>query len=252
MNKSRLITIWLACLMSAVFCEYRTLGQQPSPPMTIEQEFFDAIKKGKSEKVRELLNVKPELVNASTKNGTTAVLYAVFANHKEIADVLLAGGREANIFEAAATGRLDRLRQLLKQDSQLVKTFSADGWTALHLNWGNPQVAQLLLDSGSDLEAVSKNRFMATPLQSAVAVKWTAVARFFIDRGANVNCRGDGGFRPLHEAAGSGQLEIAKLLLEHGAKTDAKTDADKTPLDIAVKFKQEELARLLREWKPTL
>jgi ankyrin repeat protein len=175
------------------------------------------------------------------------VLYAVFTNHPEIAESLLATGIEPNIFEAAATGRVERVRELLKKDPTLIKAYSPDGWTALHLNWGNPQIAELLLDGGADINAVSKNRFIATPLQSALAAQWTAVARLLIARGANVNCRGDGGFSPLHEAASSGQLEIARLLLDHGAKIDAKTDDGKTPLDIAREFKQDEIVKLLRE-----
>lgn len=249
MKNPRIVSALLVCLVFAVIGEPGLRAQQPAAEVTVEEQFFDAIKKGKLERVAELVALKPELVNANTRNGTTAVLYAVFTNHKEIAEALLASGREANVFEAAATGRIERLQQLLKQDSKLVKTFSGDGWTALHLNWGNPAVAELLLDAGSDLEVVSKNRFKATPLQSAVALKWTDVAKLFIARGANVNCCGDAGFSPLHEAAGSGQLEIAKLLLERGAKPDAKSDDGKTPLDVALEFKQDQIVDLLRARK---
>ena len=251
MNKARirLILAVAVCLYGFTVRQPAPVAQQSNTLTTVEQEFFDNIKKGNAEKVAELLKQQPELIKARSKNGTSPVLFAVFTGQKGMAESLIATGVEPNIFEAAATGRIERLRELIRKDPQSVKAFSSDGWTALHLNWGNPQIAEVLLDSGSDINAISKNRFIATPLQSAVAAKWTAVARFLIDRGADVNCRGDGGFSPLHEAAGSGQLEIARLLLEHGAKTDAKTEGDKTPLTIAIEFKQEELARLLREWK---
>jgi len=237
------------CLFGFTVCQPAPQAQQSHTLTTVEQEFFDAIKKGNAEKVAELLKQQPELIRASSKNGSSPILFAVYTGHKEIAESLIATGVEPNIFEAAATGRIERVRQLIKKDPLSVKAFSSDGWTALHLNWGNPQIAEMLLKGGSDINATSKNRFIATPLQSAVAAKWTAVARFLIERGADVNCRGDGGFTPLHEAASSGQQEIARLLLEHGAKTDAKAEGDKTPLTIAIEFKQEEIARLLREWK---
>lgn len=248
MNTTKRISVMVLslCLSCAAYFGPPVFARQNSATPDVEREFFDAIKKGDAEKVGELLKQRPTLIQARTKNGTTPVLFAVFTDHREMAESLLAAGIEPNIFEAAATGRVERIRALLKSDPALVKAYSPDGWTALHLNWGNPQVAELLLDSGADINAVSKNRFIATPLQSALAAQWTAVARLLIARGANVNCRGDGGFSPLHEAASSGQLEIARLLLKHGAKLDARTDDGKTPLDIAVEFKQDEVAKLLR------
>src|SRR5262249_39829640 len=148
-------------------------------------------------------------------NGTTPVLLARYTNHKELAESLLATGIEPTIFEASALGHLEQVQKLLRNDPTLARAFSPDGWTALHLNWGNTQIAELLLDSGADINAVSKNKFVATPLQSAVAGKWSDSARLLIARKANVNCRGDDGGSPLHEAAFSGQLEIAMLLIEH-------------------------------------
>jgi len=62
------------------------------------------------------------------------------------------------------------------------------------------------------------------------------LARLLIDRGANVNCRGEEGGTPLHEAAGNGNLDLAKLLIEHGANINAKDDHGKTPLTIALEL----------------
>src|SRR5438128_1224328 len=81
----------------------RVFAQESSPAPDIEKEFFDAIKKGNSERVGELLKQKPELIKARTKKGTTPVMLAMFSRHKEIAE-LLATGIETNIFEATALG----------------------------------------------------------------------------------------------------------------------------------------------------
>ena len=64
-----------------------------------------------------------------------------------------------------------------------------------------------------------------------------------------MNCRGEEGGSPLHEAAGSGQIELAKLLLDHGANLNAKDDHGKTPLTIALEYKQTEMAKFLRDRK---
>jgi ankyrin repeat protein len=216
----------------------------------MEQQFFEAIQKGDGDKVGELLKQEPGLIKARTKKGTTPVMLAMFSRHKEIAE-LLATGIEINIFEATALGRIDRVRELLKQDPALVKTFSPEGFTALHGNLNHTDIVELLLNNGADINAVSKNKFIATPLQSALAMGWTDAARLLIARNANVNCRGDEGFTPLHEAAGNGQVELAKLLLDHGANLNAKDDHGKTPLTIALEYKQTEMAKFLRDRKAT-
>src|SRR5258708_2653660 len=153
-------------------------SQQSSPAPAAEQEFLDAIKKGNAARVGELLKQNPALIKASTKNGTTAVLLAVYARHPEIAESLLATGLEPSIFEAAATGRVERVRQLVKQNPELVKAYSPDGWTALHLNFGNLEIVKVLLDSGADINAVSKNKLSATPLQGAAAMQNIELAGF--------------------------------------------------------------------------
>jgi ankyrin repeat protein len=66
-----------------------------------------------------------------------------------------------------------------------------------------------------------------------------------------VNCRGEGGGSPLHEAAANGQIEMAKLLLDHGANLNAKEEHGKTPLTIALEYKQTEMAKFLRDRKAT-
>src|SRR5262245_14894380 len=149
----------------------RALAQQNRVAPDIEQEFFDAIKQGNSDRVSELLKQKPELIKARTKNGTTPVMLAMFSRQRELAESL-ASGIEINIFEASALGRTERVRELLKKDPTLIKAFSPEGFTALHGNLNHTDVVDLLIDSGADINAVSKNKFMATPLQSAIAMGW--------------------------------------------------------------------------------
>lgn len=226
-----------ACLTSVAY------AQQANA----EQEFFDAIRQGKTEKVNELLQQQPSLLKASAKNGASPMLYAVYAGHPEIAESFIARGVEPDIFEAAITGRIERVRALLKQNPTLVKAYSSDGWTALHLNWGRLEIVNLLLDHGADINAVSHNHFAASPLLGAIPSRKIEVARLLLKRGANVNCCGEEGGSPLHEAAGSGQLNFAELLLAHGANINAKDDKGKTPLAMALEYKRDAMAAWLRE-----
>lgn len=224
-----------------------TRAQQPTATPTVEQEFFEAIKKGNSARVGELLKQQPSLTKATYKNGITMVMLAVYAHHPEIAESLIATGIEPNFFEAVATGRVGRVRALLKQNPELIHAWSPDGWTALHLNFNHLEVAKLLIDAGADLNLNSKNKLNATPLQGAAANNWLELARLYLAHGANVNSRNEEGTNPLGEAAGNGFVEFAKLLIENGVNVNQKDDKGKTPLTIAIESKQEATAKLLRE-----
>ena len=246
--KTKTELVSLICLLFVLTFSGLHAGEQKNTgAVEPNQQLFEAIKKGDIARVKELLKEKPGLSTASDQKGRTATLYAVYAGHKEIAELLIASGVKPNIFEAAATGRIDRVRQLLDKNPELVHAYSPDGWTALHLaNFDNINVVKLLLDRGADINAVSKNKLVATPLQGTVVFKKVEFGRLLLDRGANASPRGEEGTTPLHEAAGSSQMEFAKLLIEHGADVNAKDDAGKTPLAIALEAKQPEIAELLR------
>ena len=246
-TRARIIRLTWAIFLAGASCYAPAArGQQASASLTPDQEFVAAIRKGETAKVRELLQQNPARARASNERGITAVLMSVYAEQPEITKLLLASGMELNIFEAAATGNIERVRTLLKENPALISAYSADGWTALHLNFGHMEIAELLLNSGADVNAVSKNKFVATPLQGAVVRKRLDLAQLLLAHGAKVNVRGEGGDSPLHEAAGSGQIEFAKLLLAHGADVNAKDDDSKTPLTIALEYKQPEMAKFLR------
>lgn len=229
----------------AIICTSTSYSE--SPEGNGRQQFFNAIKKGDMPEVRQLLKNDPSLAKASDEKGRTAILYAVYAKHKEIAELLVASGVQPNIFEAAATGRIERVRELLRQQPELVHAYSPDGWTALHLNFNNLQMAKLLIDSGADLNLNSKNKLNATPLQGAAANNWVELAKLYLSRGANVNCRSEAGGSPLHEAAANGFLEFARLLIENGADVNQRDDSGKTPLTNASEYKKPDIEKLLRD-----
>jgi len=55
-----------------------------------------------------------------------------------------------------------------------------------------------------------------------------------LDRGADVNTRGESDSVPLHWAASTGQYEVAELLLDRGADVDAIDEHGVTPLMLAL------------------
>ena len=139
------------------------------------------------------------------------------------------------------------MRELLRQQPELIHAYSRDGWTALHLNFNNLEMAKLLIDSGADLNLNSRNKLNATPLQGAAAFNWIDLAKLYLSRGANLNCRSEEGGSPLHETAGNGFVEFAGLLIDNGADVNLRDDNGKTPLTVALENKRPEIIKLLQE-----
>ena len=164
-------------------------------------------------------------------------------------DALLESGVELDVFEAAATGRTERLVELIKKNPSLTNAYSPDGFTPLGFAvfFGQPEVVKALLNAGADPNLPSRESMKVTPLASAAAAKQTELARLLIEHGADVNARAAGGHIPLHEASANGNVELVKLLIENGADVHAKTDDGKTPLDFATEYKQDEVIALLEE-----
>jgi uncharacterized protein len=162
-------------------------------------------------------------------------MQALYEGDRERADRLLAERDEVDVFEAAAFGRVDRLRELLDHDPGLANAFSPDGFTALHFAafFAQPAAAALLLERNADPSARTRNEMNLEPLHSAAAADQTEIARLLLDAGADPNARQEGGFVPLHAAAHSGNTELAESLLDHGADRSVATDDGRTAAGIA-------------------
>jgi uncharacterized protein len=173
--------------------------------------------------------------NLRDEQGLSAAMHELYQGRTDAAERLLPD--EPNVFEAAAFGLTDLLRELLDREPDLAGSFSGDGFTALHLAafLGHPDAVRLLLDRSADPHAVSTSEQIGPvqPLHSAAATSQLECARLLVEHGADVNARQSGGYTPLHEAAGNGDLELARLLLDAGADRNARKDDGQTPADLA-------------------
>jgi uncharacterized protein len=172
-------------------------------------------------------------------------LQALYEGDVERAQRLLPPDGELTVFEAAAFGRGDRLRELVAADPSCVAAVSEDGFTALHLAifGGHEEAARVLLESGADANARSTGPIARVPpLGTAAFVRSLPLARLLLDAGADVNGQGAEGSTALHGAAQNGDVELARLLLARGADRGVQTAAGKRPADLAT---DEELRGLL-------
>jgi ankyrin repeat protein len=148
------------------------------------------------------------------------LLQAIYRGDQTRAGELLAADPELDVFEAAAVGRTERLRQVLDEDPSLANAWADDGFQPLGLAsfFGHVDSARLLVERGAEVNSASRNDFKVMPLHSAAAT-------------------GDPDVR----------YELAKLLLEHGADPNARQQDDFTPMIAAEQHEDERLRALLVE-----
>lgn len=220
--------------------------------MRSEQEFLEAVKTGDVAAAKRLLGLRADLIQARNENGVSALSLAVYQNQREMLAFLLSRHPELDLFEASAVGNVERVRELIGKDAALVRLFSPDGFSPLHLAafFGHPESVSDLVDHGADVNAVSRNPMHLRPLHSALAHRRTDVAlkvvRVLLSHGAEVDARQAGGWTPLHQAAAHGLIELVKMLLEKGADPGATAENGSSPIDLARRSGNKQLLDLLR------
>jgi len=150
---------------------------------------------------------------------TSPVREALYRGDRAGAEAAAAGAA-LDVFDAAALGRVDRLRQLLDAEPDLVASLSDDGFTPLHLACfaGGADAVRLLVERGAPLERLAEASFaQVRPLGTAVFARQHVAARVLLEAGADPNGAGAGGFTPLQAAEANGDEPLARLLREHGA-----------------------------------
>ena len=152
------------------------------------------------------------------------------------------------IMEAATSGDATKVQELLATNESLVNSYGDNGWTPLHLAayFGHTHAAQILLHSGADLHARSKNTLDNMPLHAAVAGQRQDVVEMLLAGGADVNAAQEGSWTPLHEAADHGDLAMVKLLIAHGAGINARKDDGETARSLAARKGFRDVADYLR------
>ena len=211
---------------------------------------IDAIKAGEFDRVKLMVTADPALIDARGRTGESAILTAVYHRQKEIVNLLVARGAAMSLFDACAAGEMERVERLVAADASAINTYSADGWTPLHLGafFGHTKVVEFLLAHAADVKARSRNTNGNMPLHAALAGNHKMAAGLLIGHGADVNAADAGGWRPLHLAAANNNIDSIEALIAQGADVAAGNGEGLPALSLAQEKNHREAAALLRKY----
>jgi len=127
----------------------------------------------------------------------------------------------AEIHQAASSGDLAKVRELVEKDPALIRLKDENGRTPLH--WAargvHFELLKFLVEKGAEVGAADASG--TTALHSVAARGHFEACKMLIEKGASVKAKNADGATPFYHAATAGSREILEYLLAHGAnKTD--------------------------------
>lgn len=217
--------------------------------MNIENDILEFIKTSQNDKLEFKLKENPLLADSRTGQGISLLQFAAYCRNKIAVNLLRQHKQQLDIYESASIGDIDNLKKQLDQDSNLLNTYSIDGFTPLGLScfFGHYNIVKYLIDRGANVNIASNNQLKVAPIHSACAISNYDITVLLLKSGANVNAKQMQGVTPLHSVAHNGQTKLAKLLIDSGSDINAKMDSGQTPLFMANERNFTETADLIKQ-----
>ena len=237
--------------------------------MTHTREVLRAADEGREDEVRQLLSKDPALVRARGDHDVTPLHAAAEKDHLAVASLLLEAGAE---LEAETTWGMTPLQWAANMGSRQVGELLAGHgarqnlWSAAGL--GMLEVAKSFVPGVGELAAGAGQKrgyqeldgnwrklpasdkpyeVISEAFYVACRNGHTDVARFLLDMGADIDCRGFFQGTGLHWAAMNGHREMVEFLLSRGADKELKDEQfQSTPGEWALESRHHEIADLLK------
>lgn len=209
----------------------------PSDLVDVRAELMDAIRAGDNETVRRIVGQQPSVVRAAAPDPAdpSPLLWACYVRNDDAVALLTSPSAPLDVFEAAAVGDLDRLKELLDTQPELANAVAPDGFQPLGLAafFGRPDAVTLLVEHDADVNSPARNANKVAPLHSAVAAGAPGIVQFLLMRGADPDARQQHGITALMAAAHAGDETTVRMLLDRGATVDLADDDGRTATDHA-------------------
>ena len=218
-----------------------------------DTRLIQAVKQEDVEAVRALLKQRAS-VNATERDGFSALHWAAQRNNLQLVNLLLDAGADARatsryhvspLYLAALNGSAAIAGRLLDAGADPNGT-AHEGQTMLMTAalTGRPDAVRLLLTRGARVDE-------REPYRGQTALMWAssegnaAAAEILVEAGADVRAKSTGGFTPFLFAVRNAHIETARTLLAHGANVNDVAPDGTTALGMATVNAYFELAAAL-------
>jgi len=218
------------------------------------RDIHQAVKEGKFEVVKKMLEKEPDLVRAVDSEGITPLHLAAEHGRQQIVELLLEKGADVNaksgfkrtpLHYAASSGHEGIVGRLMAKGAELnaLDSFVLSSIFMAAYN-GHQKIVEMLLSSGIDLNTTEKNS--VTLLHAAAMSGNAELVKMLLAKGIDRNIRNSYGKTPLHFAASRGREAVVKLLIDRGSDLNLKSLDGRTPLQTAMDCGQQEIVELLK------
>ena len=160
-------------------------------------DIFEASAIGDTDRVRQIAENSPELVNSYGSDGFQPLGLACFFGHEEIASLLIASGAEINSHS--------------NNPQQVMPLHSA-------VAGGHYEITRLLLENGAYVNSRQRGGF--TPIHAAAQSGRPELVKLLVAHSADINVRAESGKSALDYARDGGHVEVMEYLRGRGAKSN--------------------------------
>ncbi|KMQ59432.1 ankyrin [Chryseobacterium angstadtii] len=150
-----------------------------------------------------------------------------------------------SIFDVARNGTVTEVKDLMKQDPDIINKTNENGFSPLILACyrGNVEVAKFLIDHVKDINYKSEE---GTAL-AGLSVKYNKdLTIYLLNKNADPNIADVSGYTPLFWAVKFGNKELIEMLLKHKADKSKKDSMGMTPFEYALQTNNKEIINLLK------
>lgn len=155
-----------------------------------QNEIFDACRQGNVDKVKELYESFPDIINLQDHKGFTPVILATYNDQAEVVNFLLQKGAVINSLDGS--------------DNSALMGVCFKGYT---------EIAEKLLDAGAEVNQRNSNG--ATALTFAATFGHLRIAKMLLEKGADVHIKDARGKNPLDHVRIQENWEMYDLLEQY-------------------------------------
>lgn len=139
------------------------------------------------------------------------------------------------------------LRDKLNEND--VNTFDSTGVNLLThaVMTGDLNIVKIIADKGADPNLKNKTTMGSTPLMMASGFESNEIAKYLINKGAEIDIQDNNGDPAINWSAYYGNVSFTKLMLDKGAETSLKSIHSDNVMQVALKEWQDSIVELLLE-----